>query len=128
MIRKIVKIESVLGCLRNWTIFARGISSLVGGFLLGAKEGIAWSPRNGRSVGHVDRGRRLTGEGGSIVVSGNRLAGTVTINFRILCGRRNPFPRSISATRQEQRGRGRGERSSWKKTMPERRRMRRQRV
>lgn len=36
----------------------------MGGFLLGAKEGIAWSPRNGRSVGHVDRGRRLTGEGG----------------------------------------------------------------
>lgn len=128
MIRKIVKIESAACTIGRFSREGYHRSWVDSSSEFTAEEGIAWSPRNGRSVGHVDRGRRLTGEGGSIVVSGNRLAGTVTINFRILCGRRNPFPRPISATRQEQRGRGRGERSSWKKTMPERRRMRRQRV
>lgn len=90
--------------------------ALVGGYSCdssSSEEGIAWSPRNGPSVGHVDRGGRLRGEGGGgIVVSGNRLAGTVTINFRILCGRRNPFPRSvvpISPTGTRTRGRRGGE-------------------
>lgn len=41
--------------------------ALVGGYSCdssSSEEGIAWSPRNGPSVGHVDRGGRLRGEGG----------------------------------------------------------------
>lgn len=131
-----MKIVSVIGYCRlnNLDKFF----ALVGGYSCdssSSEEGIAWSPRNGPSVGHVDRGGRLRGEGGGYCCQWKQVGRNgddKLSDFMWTKESVSPLGRPDLANRNEnegEEGRGGEGRSSWKKTMPQNgAEMRRQRV